>query len=89
MEAQEEVERLRCFAQESRRQLVFCTYSPITLNYLRPEEVVIVCAREGKPVCRQMLGIPNIDSLLTGFTLGELWLAHADDEDALFRGVEA
>jgi predicted ATPase len=73
---------------ESGTQVVLATHSPLVVNELKPEEVSVVTrtAAEGTKV-RRVSEIPDLDRLLSAFSLGELWLAFSDgkDEAGLFE----
>ncbi len=56
-----------------RRQVIFTTHNPVFLNYAKPEEVSIVRRGERGTVVAPMSTVPDLDALLTGFGIGELW----------------
>ena len=60
------------------------------VNELRPHEVsVITRTPERGTKARAVSEVPTIDRLMTGFALGELWMAFADGEDHLFDAPAA
>lgn len=70
-------------------QVVLATHSPLVVNELRPEEVSVVTRTEAHGTrVRRVTQIPDLDRLLSAFSLGELWLAFADgkQEESLFAG---
>lgn len=72
---------------EQGTQVVLATHSPLVVNELRPDEVSVVTrdANSGTQV-RRVSELPDLDRLMSAFSLGELWLAFADGEaEALFR----
>ncbi|MCB9685325.1 MAG: AAA family ATPase [Alphaproteobacteria bacterium] len=69
-------------------QVLLATHSPLVVNELRPEEVSVVTRTpEAGTKVRRVSAIPDLDRLLSAFSLGELWLAFADgiQEEALFE----
>jgi hypothetical protein len=60
--------------RKSAKQIIFTTYSPLVLNTLNPEEVVITCIKDGKIVALRPLEYLGIQALLdNGGKLGDLW----------------
>ncbi|MEZ4448784.1 MAG: AAA family ATPase [Nannocystaceae bacterium] len=70
------------------RQVIIATQSPLLLNYATKEEVRIVRRdlETGTHVSR-LADVPDIDRLLKGFSVGELW--YHLGEDALVEGETA
>lgn len=69
-------------------QVVLATHSPLLVNELQPEEVSVVTRTvEAGTRVRRVDSLPNLDRLLSAFSLGELWLAFADgkEEAGLFE----
>lgn len=73
-------------------QVVLATHSPLVVNELRPDEVSVVTrsAEHGTRV-RRVADLPDLDRLLSVFSLGELWLSFADgkEEEKLFAAAPA
>lgn len=56
-----------------RMQVLVTTHSPHLLNYLKPEEVVIVEKEEGKTRCSKVADHRGLQKALRVLGLGELW----------------
>jgi len=56
-------------------QLIITTHSPIILNILEPENLIIIDKKEGKSSCHKLPTKVEIIKKLqeNGFSLGELW----------------
>jgi predicted ATPase len=63
-------------------QVVMATHSPLVVNELKPEEVSVVTRTpETGTLVRRVSDIPDIDRLMSAFSVGELWLAFADGKE--------
>lgn len=63
----------------SRRQVIMTTHSPILLNYMEPEEVVVVTRDVAGVHVKPIAETPHFDERTRDFDLGELWYAVGED----------
>jgi predicted ATPase len=67
------------------RQVIISTYNPVLLNHIRPNEARIVHREAGQGTSVTSVGqIPNINRLLFGYGLGDIW-AHIAEEGFLMQ----
>jgi len=62
------------FESASRKiQVLVTTHSPVLLNFLAPENLIIVEKGEGKTSCREAKDVAGVKEALKTLGLGELW----------------
>lgn len=64
------------------RQVILTTYSPILLNYLKPEEILLVRRDHERDLGTRidpLTSAPNLSELLRATSVGELWSLLAED----------
>ncbi|MEZ4238706.1 MAG: AAA family ATPase [Myxococcota bacterium] len=67
---------------EGGTQVLLATHSPLVVNELAPHEVSVVTRpRALGTQVRRLSDLPDLDRLLSVYSLGELWLAYADGQD--------
>lgn len=54
-------------------QILVTTHSPDLLNFLSPEDLLIVEKKDGKTQCREANGVAGVKEALKTLGLGELW----------------
>lgn len=72
---------LRKFSDDSGTQVLMSTHSPLVVNELRPEEVIVLTrtAEEGTRATL-LRDTPHFAERAKVYALGELWLAYADGD---------
>jgi len=58
-------------------QIIATTHSPVILDYLRPEEVVVVTKKDGATIVEKRKSLREIRELLTSTSFGDLWRSGA------------
>lgn len=60
-------------------QVILATHSPITVNFCRPEDVILVTRRRGRPTCVPLDRTRKFEQLAEHFAIGELWYNVGED----------
>lgn len=77
----EVVELLRELAEQESVQIILTTHSPYLLDWVKPEEVHILTRGQNLGTrATRMTAIPDLEVLLKGYQLGELWFNYGEDE---------
>jgi len=77
---------LRQLREKEDVQIIMTTHSPYLLDSMKPEEVQIFT--RGKDLCTKvtpMKDIPDLETLRSGYMLGEMWYNY--DEEELVKGI--
>lgn len=77
------VKMVRELVSERKTQVILATHSPITVNFCKPEDVILITRRRGHPTCVSLDRTKGFEQLSEHFGLGELW--YNVGEDALTK----
>lgn len=75
------VRMLQELVQKRSTQVILATHSPITVNFCKPEDVILVTrGAHGHPTCIPLSAAKGFDRLAEQFGAGELWYNIGEDK---------